>query len=120
MIDRIRLTAAAKVQLSTLKRRTGIEHYNALCRHAMCVSLANPSEPPLEDLNYSAGLEIDWKILTGGNESLYLNFLYLRYGQLSAVSVKSLLSSHIHRGISYLVAKEDFVAELSCFLETQK
>ena len=38
MIDRIRLTATAKNQLITLKRKTGLQHYNSFCRHALCLS----------------------------------------------------------------------------------
>ena len=66
-MDRLKLTSAARTQLSTLKRRTGIEHNNALCRHALCISLANPSIPPDEAFNFSGGLEIDWRTLTSGH-----------------------------------------------------
>ena len=38
MIERVKLTAAAKQQLITLKRKTGIEHYNTICRHALVLS----------------------------------------------------------------------------------
>ncbi|MGP9827372.1 DNA sulfur modification protein DndE [Ectopseudomonas khazarica] len=111
MIDRIRLTAAAKIQLSTLKRKTGIEHYNSICRHALCLSLANPSMPPEEDFNFTSGVEIDWRTFTGGNEELYLNLLLLRAqqdGQHTNVDdVKQVCARHLHRGLSYLAGKED-------------
>lgn len=111
MIDRIRLTAAAKIQLSTLKRKTGIEHYNALCRHALCVSLANTSMPPEEDLNFNGGIEIDWRTFTGGHEAMYLNLILLRVlkdgGSTSAESVKKVCTYHLHRGLSYLAGQAD-------------
>lgn len=111
MIDRIRLTAAAKIQLSTLKRKTGIEHYNSICRHALCVSLANPSMPPDEDFNFASGVEIDWRIFTGGNEEFYLNLLLLRVRQdgvdVNTESIKKTCACHLHRGLSYLAGKED-------------
>ena len=78
LIDRIRLTASAKNQLIALKRKTSIEHNNALCRHAFCISLANESVPPKESFNFNGGLEIDWRTFSGGQESLYLNLLTLR------------------------------------------
>ena len=59
MIDRLRLTAGAKQQLITLKRRTGLEHYNVICRHALCASLANPAPAPDEHLQFANGLEIE-------------------------------------------------------------
>ncbi|WP_080902102.1 DNA sulfur modification protein DndE [Stutzerimonas stutzeri] len=111
MIDRIRLTAAAKIQLSTLKRKTGIEHYNSICRHALCLSLANPSVPPEEDFNFNGGLEIDWRTITGGYEDLFLNMLLLRIqhdkGCSSLENVKIACASHLHRGLSYLAGRSD-------------
>lgn len=111
MIDRIRLTAAAKIQLSTLKRKTGIEHYNSICRHALCLSLTNPSMPPDEDFNFASGIDIDWRTFTGGYEELYLNLLLLRAQQdglsISIDNVKQVCTQHLHRGLSYLAGKED-------------
>lgn len=111
MIDRIRLTAAAKIQLSTLKRKTGIEHYNSICRHALCVSLANPSVPPDEDFNFTSGVDIDWRTFTGGHEELYLNLLLLRVQQdgqhADAENIKKACMCHVHRGLSYLAGKFD-------------
>lgn len=111
MIDRVRLTAAAKNQLSTLKRRTGIEHYNSICRHALCLSLASPSMPPDEELNFSGGLEIDWRTFTGSHEDFYVNLLLLRIredGEVADIeSVKRACTCHLHRGLSYLAGKED-------------
>jgi DNA sulfur modification protein DndE len=111
MIDRIRLTASAKVQLSTLKRKTGMEHYNSICRHALCLSLAESSMLPDEDFNYSGGLEIDWRVFTGGFEELYLNLLLNRLkadgAVVSSENVKSICAGHLHRGLSYLAGKGD-------------
>ncbi|HBP5283224.1 MULTISPECIES: DNA sulfur modification protein DndE [Pseudomonas] len=108
MIDRIRLTASAKNQLSTLKRKTGIEHYNSICRYALCLSLAEASMPPDEDLSYSGGIEIDWRTLTGGHEDLYLNLLLLRVQQdgepTTPENIKKLCTHHLHRGLSYLIS----------------
>lgn len=116
MIDRIRLTAAAKIQLSTLKRKTGIEHYNALCRHALCVSLANASMPPEEDFNFNGGVEIDWRTFTGGHEALYLNLILLRMQQdgseANIENVRKVCACHLHRGLSHLAGKtDDFIYE---------
>lgn len=117
MIDRIRLTAAAKIQLSTLKRKTGIEHYNSICRHALCVSLANPSMPPDEDFSFASGVEIEWRTFTGGNEDFYLNLLLLRTRQdglsVDAENIKKVCSCHLHRGLSYLASKGDEYIALS-------
>ncbi|WP_298400847.1 DNA sulfur modification protein DndE [Janthinobacterium sp.] len=109
MIDRLRLSNVAKNQLSSIKRRTGIEHYNAICRHALCLSLANPSVPPVENFNFNGGVEIDWKTFSGGNEVLYYNIIIVRLlmdcEDTSIDNVRQALLRHVHRGLSYLASK---------------
>jgi DNA sulfur modification protein DndE len=111
LIERVKLTAAAKQQLSTLKRRTGIEHYNVIGRHALCASLANRSKVPNEVLQYSGGLEIDWKTFAGEAETTLTNLLILRAivdeGSPSSAAVRKVLQSHLHRGLGYLVSDPD-------------
>ena len=118
-MERIKLSAAARNQLVTLKRRTGIEHNNALCRHALCISLANPSIPPDENFSFSGGLEIDWRTLTGGQEALYTNLLVVRLlsdsQRVTDEAVRQTFLLHVHRGLSYLVSsrEEDLLRYLS-------
>jgi len=110
-IERVKLTSVAKNQLIALKRRTNIEHNNALCRHALCLSLANPSLPPREQFNFSGGIEIDWRTFTGGNEALYYNLLVTRLLSdridVSGESLRDALLHHIHRGLSYLASRRE-------------
>lgn len=123
MIERIRLTAAAKTQLATLKRRTGIEHNNAICRHAFCISLANPSIPPNETFSFSGGAEIDWRTFTGGQEALYYNLLVVRLlsegRRVTEDTVRQTCLLHVHRGLSYLVSRreEDLLVEMAKQIE---
>lgn len=123
-MDRIKLNASAKNQLTTLKRRTGIEHNNALCRHALCISLANPSIPPLEAYSFGGGIEIDWRTLTGGQDALYLNLLAVRIlsegNKVSDELIRQTFVQHVHRGLSYLVSRreEDLLVELAKSLES--
>lgn len=110
-IDRIRLTAVAKNQLITLKRKTGINHYNTLCRYAFCLSLANETVPPMEIFNFNGGIDIDWRTFTGGNEALYFNILLMRH-QLDEmsndeISLKNTLATHLHRGLSFMAGMSE-------------
>lgn len=111
LLDRIRLTTAAKNQLIALKRKTGIEHNNTLCRHAFCMSVANPSVPPKEAFNFNGGLEIDWRTFTGGNEALYLNLLLVRLQcdnlTPDEATARQMLALHVHRGLSYLSSRKE-------------
>lgn len=110
-MERIKLTSSARTQLATIKRRTGIEHNNAICRHALCMSLANPSLPPDENYNFLGGLEIDWRTLTGGKEALYYNLLVVRLItdkiEVNDESIRQTFIKHVHRGLSYLVSRRD-------------
>ena len=111
MIDRVKLTAAAKQQLINLKRRTGIEHYNTICRHALVVSLNNSANAPTENLQFVNGIEIDWAVFCGGHGNTYLNLLIARAAQEgeepSESNIRQLLSSHLHRGLSYLSSRNE-------------
>lgn len=111
MMERIKLNAAARNQLVTLKRRTGIEHNNAICRHALCLSLANPSVPPSESFSFNGGIEIDWRTLTGGEEALYHNLLAARLisegRPVTDDAIRQTFMLHVHRGLSYLVSRRD-------------
>jgi len=111
IVDRIRLTAAAKNQLISLKRKTGIEHYNVLCRHAFCLSLKNPSIPPNENFNFSGGIDIDWRTFSGGQDILYLNLLLMRLHvdgiSTEDATARHVLHLHVHRGLSYLASKKE-------------
>lgn len=108
IIERVRISAAGKQQLSTLKRRTGIEHYNVICRHALCASLANSTKVPAETLQYSGGLEIDWKTFAGEADTTLTNTLIARavadHGDASSMTVRGLLQAHLHRGLAYLIS----------------
>lgn len=121
-MERIKLSASARNQLATLKRRTGMEHNNAICRHALCISLANPSVPPDENFSFAGGLEIDWRTLTGGQEALYTNLLIVRLladgKRVSEDAIRQTFLLHVHRGLSYLVSRreDDLLAELATAL----
>ncbi|WP_071732958.1 DNA sulfur modification protein DndE [Burkholderia ubonensis] len=122
VIERVKLTSSAKNQLIALKRKTGIEHNNVLCRHALCLSLANASVPPGETFNFAGGLEIDWRTFTGGNESVYHNLIVVRLLrdqiQPTPNSIRQALLLHVHRGLSYLASRreDDLLTELASSL----
>ena len=111
MIERVKLSAVAKQQLITLKRRTGIDHYNVICRHALCISLANDARAAVENIQFSNGLEIDWEVMAGNAAETYLNLLIIRSitdeGNSETATVRQTLTTHVHRGLSYLVSKPD-------------
>jgi DNA sulfur modification protein DndE len=106
MIETVKVSEKAKVQLITLKRRTGIQNWNVLCRWAFCISLAEISAPPNEDVVTDSSVEMTWKTFTGGREDLYTGLLLLRAKKdgvpLDEAKINNYFKLHLHRGISYL------------------
>lgn len=106
MIDNVRISEKAKTQLITLKRRTGIQNWNALCRWAFCLSLREPTAPPNENIVTDSAIEMTWRTFTGGDEALYLALL-IEKARIDKVSIDKVelnhyFKLHLHRGISYL------------------
>lgn len=106
MIETVRVSEKAKIQLVTLKRRTGIQNWNALCRWAFCLSLAERSVPPDENIPADSSVEMTWKTFTGGRDELYWGLLMVRAKRDGIPLDRELLAKyfrlHLHRGISYL------------------
>lgn len=109
-IDHIRLSQQAKDQLIKLKRATGIEHWNTLCRWAFCASLAEKSIPPRAKIPADSNVEMSWKVFGGRYSDVYLALLKERCLrdriQTDAETLAQQFRLHLHRGISYLAANK--------------
>lgn len=114
-IEHVRLSEKAKQQLITLKRRTGIDNWNILCRWALCLSLSEKSLPPHEDIVTDSSIEMTWKTFGGEHSEIYLSLIRKRtfddYG--NDADINYYFKLHLHRGISYLLNKvnciDDFI-----------
>ena len=106
MIETVRVSEKAKIQLITMKRRTSIQNWNVLCRWAFCLSLSEKSEPPDEDIPADSSIEMTWKTFAGGYEEVYLSLLKIRANTagipLEREALIRYFRLHLHRGISYL------------------
>jgi DNA sulfur modification protein DndE len=122
MIETVKVSEKARIQLITLKKRTGIQNWNVLCRWAFCLSLKEETPLPNESIVTDSSVEMTWRTFTGGEESLYLNLLMYRAKKDQIKIEKDELNIyfklHLHRGISYLNAAqtdsiEKFLAQIS-------
>lgn len=109
-IEHIKLSQQGKDQLIKLKRVTGIEHWNVLCRWALCVSLAEYSVPPAMKIPADSNVEMSWKVFGGRYAEVYLALLKERcvrdgFGT-DPDTLAQQLRLHMHRGISYLAANK--------------
>lgn len=78
MIETVKVSEKARIQLITLKKRTGIQNWNVLCRWAFCLSLKEETPLPNETIITDSSVEMTWRTFTGGEENLYLNLLMYR------------------------------------------
>ncbi len=108
IIDTIRVSAQAREQLIRLKRHTGIEHWNVLCRWALCRSLVEHTEPAPARHPADSNVEMSWRTFAGPHGDLYLALLKERClaDGLGATdeTVAQQFRLHLHRGIAYLAA----------------
>lgn len=105
-IEHIRVSQQAREQLIRLKRHTGIDHWNVLCRWAFCRSLAEPSVPPPAKHPADSNVEMSWRVFGGRHSDLFLALLKERcLTDGLGVDDETLTTQfrlHLHRGIAYL------------------
>ena len=111
VVEHIRLSQQAKEQLIKLKRVTGIEHWNVLCRWALCSSLAEQSVPPKSKIPADSNVEMSWKVFGGRYADLYVALMKERCVRdglgVAPETVAEQFRLHLHRGIAYLAGNRD-------------
>jgi DNA sulfur modification protein DndE len=117
-LEHIKLSEKAKDQLVKLKRVTGIQHWNVLCRWAFCTSLAEPTIPSPTKIPADSSVEMTWKVFGGAYEEVYFALLRERCAHDGLGTSEDVLAVqfrlHLHRGIGYLAADKRLrsIAEL--------
>jgi DNA sulfur modification protein DndE len=108
-VEHIRLSQRAKEQLIKLKRHTGVQHWNELCRWAFCFSLRDPSSPPAAPAADSS-VEMSWKVFGGAHADVYWALLLQRCHTDGLSGTPQVLSDqfrrHLHRGIAFLAGEK--------------
>lgn len=108
-VDRIRVSKQSRDTLVSLKRRTGIEHWNVLCRWGFVDSLANPDKPAAAVNAPDSNLEMTWDVFAGELSDAMLAAFALRAVRdgvgPSKTEMATYFRSHLERGISQLNRK---------------
>ena len=111
VIEHIRLSQQAKVNLMRLKRVTGISSWNVLCRWGLCVSLAERSAPTSVSIKADSNVEMSWRVFGGRYADVFLVALKERCVRDGVGTAEETLAEqfrlHLHRGISYLAANRN-------------
>jgi DNA sulfur modification protein DndE len=108
IVEHIHLSQQAKDQLIKVKRGTGIQNWNTLCRWAFCLSLNEPGIPPPAKIPADSTVEMSWKIFGGPYAEVYWALLKERCRHDNLGTSSDILAAqfrlHLHRGIGYLAA----------------
>lgn len=108
LVKQIRLSNQAKDQLVRLKVKTGIQHWNVLCRWALCLSLREPTAPVDVEIPADSNVEMSWHVFGGEYHDLYEALIKQRClddgYELSPATLAKQFRLHLHRGIAYLAA----------------
>lgn len=106
-VEHIRLSQRAKEQLIKLKRHTGVQHWNELCRWAFCYSLRDPSPPP-QAPPADSSVEMTWKVFGGVHADMYWVLLRQRCHEDGLEGTPMVLAEqfrrHLHRGVALLAS----------------
>lgn len=104
-VETVRISQRGKEILIKLKRNTHIEHWNVLCRWALCASLHRDSRPPKLKGVVESNVEMSWRTFAGPHADIYTALV--RYNaELHGVDVKQegalsdYFRAHLERGIS--------------------
>ena len=107
-LEHVKVSEKARDQLIKLKRITGIQHWNVLCRWAFCLSLAESSAPSPSKIPTDSTVDMTWKVFGGAYDELYLGLLKQRCERDGLGSSDEVLATqfrlHLHRGIAHLAS----------------
>jgi DNA sulfur modification protein DndE len=110
-IEHIHLSQQAKDQLVKVKRWTGIQNWNTLCRWGFCLSLSEPGVPAPAKIPADSSVEMSWKVFGGPYADIYLALLKVRCRRDHLEPTDEVLATqfrlHLHRGIGYLAADKN-------------
>jgi len=110
-LEAFRVSNRARDHLIKLKRLTYIPNWNAICRWAFCVSLAEPTPPRRERIPADSSVEMTWRTFGGDCDSLYWALLKERCRrdglELTEETLVEQFRLHLHRGIGYLAGDAD-------------
>ncbi|MEY2831431.1 MAG: hypothetical protein RLZZ574_689 [Cyanobacteriota bacterium] len=107
IVKRLRFSEKTRYQIITLKTKTKIPTYAAICRWGFCYSLSQDSIPSPVKLLYDSSWEISWETFIGDTgvaiPAALIQFCYQKGLPLNSESIKRQFELHLARGIAYLV-----------------
>lgn len=110
-VETVRISKQGRDQLMKVRRQTGIENWNILCRWALCLSLREETPPPAVKQKLDGGVEMTWKVFSGDESATFSSLIAVRVkrdgleGDDEASA--NCFRAHLHRGLSYMASGQD-------------
>jgi DNA sulfur modification protein DndE len=109
--ETLRISQRGKEILIRLKRKTGIEHWNVLCRWALAESLAKPMAPSKAPADQDSGVEIKWQTFGGVYSDIYTLMVHAHavreFGSVANVNLAEYVRAHLERGLLSIQNRRD-------------
>ena len=108
--ETLRLGKQSRDNLIKIKRITGIEHWNIICRWALLISLREPTRPIAPPESAEGGVEIAWKVFSGDLGDVLIALLRMRLhgdGESFDNDAPVAVRAHVTRGLGYLASGTD-------------
>ena len=122
MINVVTLNQNSKDRLSTIKRYTGIQTWNIICRWAFCISMADKTIPPHIDRKGEVGVEMSWKVFAGDLGDIFFAMLQKRCIddniEISDKNLNQQLWLHLNRGVGHIFANKQLKDDFSKYGKT--
>lgn len=104
-VDTVRVSQRGKEILIKLKRNTGLDQWNVLCRWALCASLMRDSKPPGLKGVEESNIEMTWRTFAGPQADHFAALVKARADQHGVNlqepnEVADYFRAHLERGIS--------------------
>jgi DNA sulfur modification protein DndE len=103
MIENIHLGKIEHEMLLKIRRNTGLQNWNVICRWAFCLSLAIDDNPPKIDAKSDSSTEMTWKTFGGDNEGVYCALLdqstHSNSGNRNDSMRNRVFRDHLRRGL---------------------
>ena len=114
-VDTVRVSQRGKEILIKLKRNTGIDQWNVLCRWALCASLMRESKPPKIKAIEESNIEMNWRTFAGAQAD-HLSALVKTRADSHGINlqqpeaVSEYFRAHLERGISNIQNTKNIAA----------
>lgn len=119
IVKQIKLSNTSKDKLARLKGKTGIKHWNILCRWAFCFSLHEETVPTDVSIVSDSNVEMSWFTFAGEYSEIYealiIQWCIEKSIEPTEENVSKYFKLHLERGISYL-SGTNFVKNLDGLL----